>query len=259
MIENSATAPIVARRMGLRRGLTLIELLIVIAVLAVLAAVIVPRLMDATRPARFAAAADILGELTKNLTYYQQLNKKYPDYWDSLQSTNNTAYTKLRPHVLAGKQRFVLQAVTDDSTGQWFSSLKKAGITTVVDHDEAETDPNNSGKNLRVLAKGNMLASINPTPAADQPNILARLFPAGMPTTVRTVVLGFGPANTANGNSLISSPVIYDDLTTNYDRCLVVFYIYSDGRHARLATVLEPHGDDLNAMRNKFDLESQPQ
>ncbi|MGC3971408.1 MAG: hypothetical protein QM775_29935 [Pirellulales bacterium] len=167
--------------------------------------------------------------------------------------------------MLGGKQRLVLQAITDTSTAKHFTSLKKAGITEVMYHVESDSvDPNNSGTTVRVLVSGDQLPTLNGA-STEAGTILRAIYPEsfdstgafiGFPTGVIPVVLGLGPSSTAVGNSIVSAPMATDDETTNYDRFLVVFNTYADGRHARLKAVLEPHGEVHNAMITKFQTES---
>src|SRR5262244_820133 len=61
-----------------RRAFTLIELLVVILILAILAALIVPRVVGRTSDAKRAKAASDIATLTSLLQQYRVDNDKYP-------------------------------------------------------------------------------------------------------------------------------------------------------------------------------------
>lgn len=60
------------------RGLTLIEILVVVVILGVLAALIVPKVMDRPDEARMAAARQDIGALKQALRLYKFDNRHYP-------------------------------------------------------------------------------------------------------------------------------------------------------------------------------------
>src|SRR6266446_306962 len=67
-----------------RRGLTLIELIVVLMVLVALAGILVPMLPSMLTRAHVAAHVTNVVEIAKAITTYQALNSGYPDQWDSL-------------------------------------------------------------------------------------------------------------------------------------------------------------------------------
>jgi general secretion pathway protein G len=60
------------------RGFTLIEVLVVVAILAILAAIVVPRLMDRPDEARRVAAKADVGAIVQSLKLYRLDNGFYP-------------------------------------------------------------------------------------------------------------------------------------------------------------------------------------
>ncbi len=63
---------------GLRRGFTLIEVMVVVAILAILAAVVVPRIMDEPAKARQAKVKQDIRAIESALDLYKLDNYRYP-------------------------------------------------------------------------------------------------------------------------------------------------------------------------------------
>ncbi|KAF0814302.1 Type II secretion system protein G [Andreprevotia sp. IGB-42] len=62
----------------LQRGFTLIEILVVITILAILGALIVPKIMDRPNDARVTAAKQDIGSVMQALKLYKLDNGRYP-------------------------------------------------------------------------------------------------------------------------------------------------------------------------------------
>ena len=70
----------------LRRGFTLIELMVVLVIIGVLAALIVPNVLDRTDDARATAAKADINNLVQALKLYKLDNQRYPSAGQGLES-----------------------------------------------------------------------------------------------------------------------------------------------------------------------------
>jgi len=66
------------QRLSLDRGFTLIEIMVVITILGILAALIVPRVVGRTDDARIAAARQDIASVMQALKLYRLDNGRYP-------------------------------------------------------------------------------------------------------------------------------------------------------------------------------------
>jgi len=71
---------------GLRRGFTLIELMVVLVIIGVLAALIVPNVLDRTDDARATAAKADINNLVQALKLYKLDNQRYPSAEQGLEA-----------------------------------------------------------------------------------------------------------------------------------------------------------------------------
>lgn len=69
-----------------RQGFTLVELMVVVVIMGVLAALVVPRLMGRTDDARILAAKQDIGTLVQALKLYRLDNQRYPSNEQGLQA-----------------------------------------------------------------------------------------------------------------------------------------------------------------------------
>ena len=71
---------------NLQRGFTLIEILVVVSILAILGALIVPKIMDRPNEARVVAAKHDIGTVVAALKLYKLDNGRYPTTEQGLQA-----------------------------------------------------------------------------------------------------------------------------------------------------------------------------
>ena len=71
---------------SLQRGFTLIEILVVVSILAILGALIVPKIMDRPNEARVVAAKHDIGTVVAALKLYKLDNGRYPTTEQGLQA-----------------------------------------------------------------------------------------------------------------------------------------------------------------------------
>jgi prepilin-type N-terminal cleavage/methylation domain-containing protein len=97
------------------RAFTLIEILIVVAILGILATIAIMNVRDVQSDAETSAARDQLRELRLQIKYYQFLENAYPDTLDTLVTTGYITGSPAHP----GTGNFVY----DNTNGTLLSSV----------------------------------------------------------------------------------------------------------------------------------------
>jgi general secretion pathway protein G len=84
--RHTQSSPRPALRARLVQGFTLIEVMVVVAILGILAALIVPKLVGRSDEARVVAAKQDIGTLMQSLKLYRLDNQRYPSGAQGLQA-----------------------------------------------------------------------------------------------------------------------------------------------------------------------------
>lgn len=115
-------------RSARRRGLTLLELVVVMAILIVLAGILVPLLPGLLADAHFSSGATTIDELNKSVAAYEALNRSQPDGLDLLVDTTDLipSYCSFAHDPSFGAQFSVYSLTAED-----VKSLNLAGIKNV--------------------------------------------------------------------------------------------------------------------------------
>ncbi|MEZ6187110.1 MAG: prepilin-type N-terminal cleavage/methylation domain-containing protein [Planctomycetota bacterium] len=234
-----------------RRGLTLIELTVVLLVLAAVAGIIVPRLTGYFVRAHGASGATNIGETVKAIGLYEVNNGgNMPNNWDTF-VINPTTTTIVGDMGLTGGD---LAAINVPTAGE--DALIAAGITNLLYVDNDGTNFNGPDATYTPYA--------TPTPVAINndatPTAMAGLTASGIQALGLQgvagdyVVLGLGSQNTLIGNGIVDAPVHFPETSAVpqeiYSRFLAVFRLSDDGgttyfERAKLATVAAVHNGEV--------------
>lgn len=236
-----------------RRAFSLMELLVVVMVLAIVSGLVVTIVGWIRRSANYSGVSHNQSSVMANLELYRTTygNGSYPDRFDSLLTTARTPPTYLNSELLA----MITPMGLDADQRACFR-----GMNRVMDHSDTfsgaiEDNPGNTGTIPRDLVSGQEVAFLNTT----SPNglqLLAMLYPEGMPTDTRLVLMGVGPACTAMGRTMQSPPFDSSiaDPSKEYNRFVAVFAVYSprEGRRAQLKAVLSSRGRTHNRNLSEY-------
>jgi Tfp pilus assembly protein PilE len=220
-------------RVGARRGLTLMELVVVLVILIGLAGIVVPMLPSMLTRTHTATAATNMGEIAKRIGEYQGLyNVQYPDGWDTLlDGTGNVA--------LYIQQSINPNSTTADTTGSLMSAnaaiplltiykltpndsaaLSGAGINTLFTMATYPNQPDptfypypSTPGTIPVGIGGSTIANPTQVPAGTQ---VAALTPAaiaqlGLNPNSNYVLFGLGSYNSMIGRNMVNAPVHFSD------------------------------------------------
>lgn len=228
------------------RGLTLIELVVVLLILAALAGILVPVLQNMAQKSHGSAGATNAGEIAKAIAMYEAQVRAQPDNFDALYDGTDLV-------VDAGSGLTATPLDDED-----LDSLNSVGISGYMLHDPAATDqtfePYAVTAMPTLLASGSVVATLsagNVQSLGLQPTILRTetSLPASSP--VKYVAFGVGGRNSAIGKTMLDAPVHFpesgESTVTTYSRYLAVYAIPRVGP-ARLSAVVAAHEDGLSGI-----------
>jgi len=234
-------------------GFTLIELVVVIAIIAALAGLVIPQVSMLGRTTDMAATASSQSELANNLQLFFVLQKRYPQGLDSLLDTSGALYgsdttdantqTRGLPYSGADGTRLQAQLTAADltnvtGTAEYLRSFSRAGFDWVHDHDTALINSNNSSTAAQRSTSTSPFKVAEVTGAA----LINKLVPQGLAPTERLVALGIGPRNTAVSKTIINCPIYPGCDGKYYGRYIAVFKVYASGERAVLVGVMDSYG-----------------
>jgi general secretion pathway protein G len=262
-------------RSSVSSGFTLIELVVVLAILAAVAGLLIPRLDFLRRSADTATAATGMNQAMSNIQLYRTVKGSYPSQFDSLLEGPVAApsgipgtvpmYARLFNHPSEPFESFFIADFTGaPGTDQsWLSFLHVIG-PKLYDHSTTATYASDSGTTLR-----DVHPTPDPTPATYEGFWVARVKLAGsstattirnsiytdgvVPAEVTLVALGIGPKCTANGVTM-TAPPLYAGINPEdyYGRFIAIFAVYSTGKRAELKAVVDPTGSVVNAQLKNY-------
>lgn len=267
-------------RRAARLGLTLLELVVVLGVLALLAALVVPKLADFTDRSRAATQAYSTADVSRQIEIFYGMNRKYPDGWDLLmQSAAPTS-------MYGGLNSLLTTSITTTDSGgvgtssgpilttaqlssEQTTALGNIGIGHAFLHDTTSA-PSSSGSDRRHFGTGsghdgtanvNTFAVINKATGSRGLSILINDFglnpnkSASDTTLTRInantyVAFGIGPKNTMVQTQMLEAPTMDNkDSATKYSRPIAVFEVAnaptltgSPLANAKLVGVIGPDG-----------------
>lgn len=208
-----------------RAGLTLLELVVVIAILAALAALIVPRLSGIRDQTDASVNMSLVGDLNRSIATYEHRFLKSPGTWDGLvPQAGSTLYSRLHPE-LASKLTVVTLTATQAQ------SLIDAGITDLVVVDPAYTgSPSDSAiDDFVTIAAGTKVPVLfKEAWTGHGTTFLDRAFNVQSSNPNEFVVLGVGMSSSLRGSAVHDAPIVQSvDPLLYYARALCVYKIPS--------------------------------
>lgn len=256
-----------ARTRDDRRGLTLLELVIVLAILAALAAVVIPMFPNLLRRAHKSIDATQTNEISKALQLYQGMFVSYPDHFDLL--TDGTDFPSYIPN--DGGDVFGNFVVTDVLTIDERKALGRVGIKYVeplaTDAGSAAVTPSGfhvtmnpyaaaspSADDIRDTVGDTLNFALLDTTVALKNDTLKNAIEQD--PTARFVVFGVGPRCTMVGQTIQDAPTSVPqnkDFTpdTMYSRIGVIFKVsgeeVSRTERARFICAVAMEDDELES------------
>lgn len=226
-----------------RRGLTLLELVVVLAILAALAGLLLPLAGQYLEKAHASSSADNIKEITKAVQQYNAVTRNYPDSLDSLleDATANTLEAQL-----PGTETSYLSVTPIDD---YRTSLSAVGITTVMSHDAAVgASATFDGTSSSAGIPAGVDAAANIATLVDGADVVAAQFGYVGAASPVYAVFGFGHNTEIIGEWIQEAPFHFPDAgnpNDTYSRYALVFEVFADGSPAKFVGCAAIHPDGL--------------
>lgn len=238
-----------------RRGLTLLELVVVLGILVILASLVVPNVGGLIFQSRSAGNAALIGDVNRAVNSYVARFAAQPDRWDSLLNTSGTLFNKLHPQLLTSNTALPVLQVTPLDTNQ-ANSLINAGITVLHDADESRTVPpsDNATGDRAIANTANVVTLVKSTVTAPyNSTFLDQAFGLNASKTDKWVnefvVVGLSSQSAMRGSTMTDIPLVQSATPFNYyARVLCVYMIPPKGGssfRARYVGCFLPDGTSL--------------
>ncbi|MCS6851989.1 MAG: prepilin-type N-terminal cleavage/methylation domain-containing protein [Gemmataceae bacterium] len=244
-----------------RRGLTLIELVVVLVILAAVAMLVIPRLGYVKEQADAAQAAAGAADVMNNLELFKTQTGVYPARMDSLLvGPTGPLISSLWLMSSTSQVPFEVGSLPTGSGNAFTTSLSRGFNTRLgngnnavyfMDHDPSVADQSNSGTILRTWnSASDQYAMVRST---DTALIQAAGYADGViPSNVRLIVLGVGPRNAAVGRTMASAPRHALARREEYGRFLAIFALYQNGKPAELKVVVDSRRATIETRIGQF-------
>ncbi|MGE0432363.1 MAG: type IV pilin protein [Planctomycetota bacterium] len=266
-------------RSRLSRGLTLIELVVVIIILAVLAGLVIPNLVDTQLRANRSQAGSNMADMFRGIEQHRVTHNVYPDHWDSLLNETADGLSETLDAELWGdpavpgspaKLKYVEfptdsdPAVNSDPEDKMLRSLSRMGLLNVHDEGGAAGAIGFAGDvfwntargltyeggyatlNISYLGAGMGIDTANSD--EDAVDILSHILHTPAADIVEDgthyLVVGVGQGSDFAKNNLEETPFYANnDRSKYYCRYLAIFAFYEGGDRAKLVSLLGADGD----------------
>ena len=225
-------------RRAKQRGLTLIELVVVLAILVALAGLIVANFPGVITRAHTATCATHVADINKIMQYSYTTSLKYPSGFDSLlNSGTDTLFDKLPGHAVGTPVGGTNNIVAGQLEAGEALALAAAGVTNSYNLDPNASDATWSATDLssqNSFLSGTPNVALVPIGYATNvwPNLAQTL---STNTTTKFVIFGVGSGCTAvgPGHLMQEAPTHFGDNANmnpqeNYQRIAVVFRVDTD-------------------------------
>lgn len=250
-------------RNAARRGLTLIELVVVLVVLAAVAGLLLPQLPNVLSDTRTTVGATNVKELSKALQTYNTTNFGYPEGFDALVAADGTIFPALPSNgdgVAGGDLDSFETAGGTVETAQ--DALFEAGVVSLMENvgPGANADWDATFKPYNLVVDGNgQSVPVDPVPTATFGDFIG-LSASGksklnLSADADFVVLGVGNRCTVVGDGVLNAPVNFqssrqvDGENPVYQRYAAVFQVTTDAggtlEAARLVGVIAIEDDEI--------------